>query len=239
MSGIRCSHYFHSIKVNDFPVFAGGVRDGIYNNAITFVNPPISQVDFQALLDSYNNTRYAYEQGGIAQRGPYRDAKIALMKALDELADYVDGIADGNANIITLAGYVPTKSSRSATPEPADPIGISLKRASSGVLLAECATQDNTVSYGCILTANYPLEGNVIMNEKGQLLFLDDSDPKNPNESAITPLQIMIQGVFDCNPGRKKEFKNLNPGTTYYVVFYAANSAGVSEFSKTVSLMCG
>ena len=238
-NNVRCSLNFHAIKVNDFPVFAGGVRDGIYGNSATFTEPPIDQAAFQLLLDAYNNTRYAYEQGGLAQRGPYREAKTALTNTLDVFAYYVNGIANGNENFITLAGYVPTKGSRSEAPEPEVPTGVVLKRGSKGVLLAECAKQDNAVSYGCILIADVPLPDTLIMTDNGQLQYVGDFDPTNASNAEASDHYSYARSIVDCNPSRKKTFINLKSGTTYYAVFYAANAAGVSQFSQTVHLMCG
>jgi len=229
---------YHSIRVNDFPVFAGGVRDGIYGNPVPFATPPITDIAFQALLDDYNNKRYAYEKGGSAQKGPYLDAKENLMEALDTTAEYVDEVADGEVNVILLSGFVPTKGNRSDAPAPDQPTDVKVKRGkASGILLVECAAQSNAVSYGCIMTANEPLPPNVVMNEGGQMVFADEDAPENGGGEPITNTSL-VQGVIDFNPGRRKKFQNLTPGTTYYFTFYAANATGVSPFSTPVSLMC-
>lgn len=237
MSKIRCSFSFHTSKVDYFPVFAGGVRDGIFGNPQTFAMPPLALPGFQARLDNYNNKRYAYEQGGMAQRGPYREAKADLMEALDTLVPYVDSVADGNVNIVTLAGYVPTKGGKSKAVKPDDPTGVQLTRGAKGVLLAECDNQNKQAHFGCILTANNPLPDNIILNDSGQLQILDEQEGNN-KEVQLAAASIMVTALLDLNPGRKKQFINLQPGVTYYVVFYASNSAGVSGFSGTVSIMC-
>lgn len=238
MSKIRCSLSFHTSTVNDFPEFAGGVRDGIYGNPTAFVSPPILETDFQAALDDYNNNRYAYVQGGLAQKGPYLQSKEDLMVILDTTAEYVDTIANGNANIITLAGYVPTKGNISEQPAPTEPEGIVVKRGSTGQILAECENQSVATAYGCIMTANEPLPANVIMNGKGQLVVSESGDPTAPDDTAISASDGQISGTFDLTQGRKKSFINLNPGTFYYFRFYASNSRGVSGLSESVGIMC-
>lgn len=234
MRKVVCSLGYHSSKVNDLPVFAGGVRDGIYGNAVEFATPPIAQVDFQKDIDQYNDTRYAYEQGGLAQKGPYLEAKSKLMGSLDTMASYVSTLANSNANIITLAGFVPTKSNRSGAPKPVTPTDVQLKRGASGQLLAECARQNIVLNYGCILTPEAPLPYNVIINDGGQLVYEPEVEASN-GAAANAAYRVYI----DLNPTRKKLFQNLTPGIKYYVTFFAANSTGVSSLSPSVALICG
>lgn len=238
MSTVRCSRSYHNSKVDFFPVFAGGVRDGIFDNPQTFATPPFTFIDFNNLLDNYNNKRYLYEQGGKSQRGPYRDAKAALMAKLDELANYVDGVANGNANIITLAGFVATKQSRSKSVRPDEPTGVVLTRGKKGILIAECDPQDQSVHFGCILTAHKPLPSSVILTKNGQLQIIEDVNDADSKNAQLEAANIMVTALIDLKPQRKKEFTNLKPGVTYFVVYYASNSAGVSPFSLTVSIMC-
>ena len=186
MSRVRCSLSFHQSRVNDFPVFAVGVKDGVYENPTVFATPPIPQTDFESAIGTYYNTRGAYEQGGLAQKGPYLEAKGVLMDMLDTTAEYVDTIAQGNANVITLAGYVPTKESISQQPVPVKPVAVTVKRGSTGQIIAECEKQSAATAYGCIMTANEPLPANVVMNGKGQLVVSESGDPTAPDDTAIS-----------------------------------------------------
>ena len=228
---------FHKSKVNDLPIFAIGVRDGIYLNPDPFDAPPITELNFQKLIDTYTNKRGAYENGGSAQKGPYQAARQALLDGLDQMAVYVDLVAKGDENIILLGGYVPSKGNRSETPSPVQPTGVSVKRGeASGILIAECENQSVAISYGCIVTVNQPLPANVVLNANGQLIF-SDTEP-SPPAGTMALSTALISGLIDFNPGRKKKFKNLIPGLTYYFVFYAANATGVSPFSESKSIMC-
>jgi hypothetical protein len=238
MKKIRCSVGYHVAKLDVIPVFAAGVRDGIYNNIVPFAMPPMLIAIFQALIDDYINKRAAYKQGGLAQKGPFLVAKQNLMIGLDRMSEYVDTVANGDANVITLSGFVPTKGTTTEVPAPAQPTGVKVARGTTGILLAECDKQAQAVSYGCIMTTGAALPDSVIMNGKGQLVI---SSPDSPGTGPSVPLgpPASLVGSVDLNQNRKKEFLNLEPGTTYYFVFFAVNASGVSPLSISASLMCG
>lgn len=238
MKKIRCSLKYHYIKLDSIPTFAGGVRDGIYNNPTVFNTPPMLQADFQAFISEYQSKRDAYKQGGLAQKAPFLNAKENLMVAMDDMAEYVDSVALGNANTIILSGFVPTKGTASDQPDPVQPTGLQVKQGSTGILYAECDKQDQAIGYGCIMTVGQPLPDNVVMNEVGQLIVSESGNVGGEGNTAISASDGMVQGTFDLNPNRKKKFVNLTPGVTYYFVFYAYNAQGVSPLSASASLMC-
>ena len=122
MRTIRCLLSYHKKKLNDLPGFAIGVRDGVYPNTTEFPMPPIPEVDFQSFITDYQNKRGAYEQGGLAQKGPFQEARQVLLAALDQMAEYVTVMAKGNVIKIKLAStadtgyfYVTKKNSRTKT----------------------------------------------------------------------------------------------------------------------------
>lgn len=243
---IHCSLSYHKSKVEELPIFAIGVRDGIYDNATFFVTPPMAQAVFEALIQDYSDKRSAYENGGSAQKGPYQHAKQLLMNGLDTQADYVNGVANGDENLILLAGFVPTKGYRSSAPSPVQPTGVVLKRPGTGVITAECANQKVATNYICIVTINNPLPSNVKLNDSGQLVYTDDkgtAPASNTSESSGAPVATSTSGVIsayiDFSPGRRKEFKGLQLGSRYYFSFIAANAQGVSTMSDAVSIICG
>lgn len=237
MSNVRCLLSYHKSKVNALPIFAVGVRDGVYQNPNPFATVPILEAEFQGLITEYNNKRGAYEQGGLAQKGPYLNARESLLAALDQLAAYVDSVAQGNEAVILLAGFVPSKGNRSGAPAPVQPTGVLVKRGeASGVLLAECANQDAAINYGCIVTKNEPLPDTVVLNDNGQLVV--NATAQLPAGGGTATGMGSAIGIFDLNPSRKKRFANLTPGAMYYFVFFAANATGVSDLSDPVGIMC-
>jgi len=192
--------------------------------------PPIPEPIYYAQITTYVNTRGAYVQGGLAQKGPFLAARTTLINSLNSIAGYVDTVALGDANIITLAGFVPTKAVRSSAQVPEKPTNIKVKRASTGELVVECKTVTGALFYGCIMTRREPLPDNVYLNNNGQFILLDDG-----NNIAAAATRQAVVAVFDWNKNKKKRFVNLTPGEKYYFYFYASNSAGVSLLSDSVS----
>lgn len=228
----RCSLSYHRIRIDELNVFAGGVNDGVYGNETTFADPPVAANAFAQLLTDFINKRNLYKQGGAAQKGPYLASLDALMDALDTLAAFVDTIADGDANIITLAGYVPTKGTSSTVPAPSQASGVKLTRGSTGELLAECDNQAFVLSYMCVLTEGGPLSPDIVINGSGQLVVASEATDNAP-EATIPSGTLM-----DLNTNRKKRFLGLDPGTTYYAVFSVTNASGVGQLSEPRSILC-
>ena len=234
MPKIKCKKtVYQRAKAGKLNVDATAIKNGVYGYPMLFTMPPVTQAVFLALITSYTDTYGTYKDGGSAQKGFYEAAMQALLEAMDLNASYVDTVADGDPNIITQAGYVPTKGSYSETPIPAQPTGVIMTRGILGVLYAECENVPFATSYISILTANQPLPPNVALNAVGQIVFSDSGANAMNNEN------IVSQGRIDINASRKKTFKNLVPGVTYYVAFVAINSAGVSGISLSVGLLCG
>ena len=90
----------------------------------------------------------------------------------------------------------------------------------AGQLLAECKPIKGAQYFGCIVSEGTPLEGNVLTDE---VMFLPAGSKSNVG--------------MNVAKDRKKVFSGLQPGTTYYFYFYAANAAGVSALSDAVSIM--
>lgn len=238
MAQIKCTKSYRRLGLNVVDVFAAGVRDGVYGNVI-FMTPPITQVDFQKLIDNYFNTRALYKQGGLAQKGPFLAAKTAMLNGLDVMAVYVDTIALGDANIITEAGYVPSKSTATKQPKPAQCTGVAATRPSPGVIISTCDKQEVALTYVCIVTTA-ALPADIFITAKGQVLF-PGSDPKpapmpGPMPAPAAPSE---GAIIDFNANRKKEFAGLTVGTRYYFTYFAINSSGVGALSTTFSIICG
>lgn len=236
MGRIRSKLSFKRMRVDQLDTFATGVRDGIFNNPAIFTTPPIVQADYQTIIDTFINTRAAYKQGGLAQKGAYEMARDTLIGTLVQLADYVNSVALGSEAIITTAGFVPTKGTASSRPMPLQPTGVVMTNGTTGVLLAECANQPYVNTYLCLLTANQPLPPVLSVNSSGQVVV-----PPEENSEAARAM-MPFHGppiIIDLNSNRKKRFTGLVPGVTYYVTFVAINAQGVSPVSASVSRMCG
>ncbi len=230
---VRSSFAYHSIKPDLLTSFAIGVRDGIFNNPTIYNTPPITIIIFQGLIDAYTNARAAYKQGGLAQKGDYELAQTALMNALDQLAGYVTGVAQGNPALITEGGFVPTKGNKTQVVAPLQPTGVTLTRGLPGELYADCDAATGVDSTGGILIAESELPEGMGINELGQIV-VTDMGPSGPG-SGPTPGPGSIRFIQDLNKNRRKKFTGLQIGTTYYLYMWAMNAGGVSPLSVGVS----
>lgn len=232
----RVSLRFHIISPDLFDTFAVNIRDGIFGNPTEFATPPVTQTSLQTLIDDYINKRAAYKDGGKAQKGQYLAARAALMAALDLLAAYVNEVANGNADLIWMSGFVPTKAVNSEAPIPGTPQLRELERGATRELFAECRPVNYADYYGCILMQGMPLPPNVSLNGSGQLVAVAT---ESPAPEGYRPVNGSIVAAFDLTKGRRKHFVGLEKGVDYYFYFYAVNATGVSPLSEPYTIMCG
>lgn len=230
---IRCKLTYHQMKIALFQLFIAAVRNGIYNNIAVFMTPPISVAVLDALIADYN-TKYDNYKNRIGSKGDYLTAKTALMNALDTLAEYVNGVANNNPDIIILAGYTPTKGVNNNVPAPLQAQNVVITRGTPGTLVTDCDPVANAENYGVILVAGSELPETVIMNGSGQLEYTDDGLSSSPSGAASVAVP-MVKVIIDLTKARKKTFINLQIGTTYYVYYWSMNAGGVSPLSEVVS----
>lgn len=232
---IRCRRSYHYLIYDAINDFAVGVADGIYGNPATFMTPGITEADFRALILDFVNKKGSYESGNVP-RTVFITAKDNLMAALDTNADYVDSVAQGNENIVTLGGYEATKGNSSKVNPPVQPTNIVIKRGISGELLAECIKMDKVVYYGAILVADNPLPDYISINAAGQVVVTDSGSAPTPPSPTPGPTPGSSYYVLDFNKSRKKKFTNLTKGRMYYIYFYAGNAGGISPLSEGAGL---
>jgi hypothetical protein len=211
---------------------AEGVKTGIYTNATPFTAPPITQVVFAANILNYANTRKAHEQGGTAQLPAFTAARKVMMGNLDAFATYVDGVANGDKQIIKLAGFAATyddevlaaKGGGKAAPQ--TPQNVTFKRVEnqSGQMIAECEAYPSTCNFITLLTENNPLPASVVVDTTGNITI--------PNGATMDI-------VINANKLRRKLFTGLTTGSTYYVYYIIINSKGASSISEGKKMLCG
>ena len=229
---IHCSLSYHNDPIESLPTFASGVRQGIANNPTVFdpkgnVPPPITDNQFDLLISTEQGTYATYKNGGQAQKPAFTVARAALIAGLDKTAEYVDSIANGDANIIILAGYKPTGiaggglTAKMAAATAPQTVKVT-NGVSTGELDAECETFHAGHHYGCVVSEGQPLSSGTKLNAQGQLII----DPQQTNRI-----------IIDVNGERKKKFTGLTKGTDYFFYFYVVNSGGVSPLSVVVDKM--
>lgn len=240
MATPHCSLDYHQFGVLKLETFADGVRKGIYDNDPPFTAPPLTAIQFDALIEAYHHKYDDYKNGGKLQKPFFTAAKAALMKGLDDTAAFVDTRPGVNDDMIRMGGYNPTKTVDSEAQIPAQPAGAIITRGGAGEMFAEVPKIDGAEYYGCIVLAG-PLPGDVVLNASGQFVATHQNNPDpNPNPNPDPePVPGTVVAVVDVNKSRKKRFIGLKTGVVYYFYFYAANATGVSLLSEVRNLSCG
>jgi len=222
MNKIRVSLSFHNTPNDQLKTFAEGVGTGYIGNPTTFPVQPYPAATWAGLINTYDTTYTAYENGGESQKGAFLLARTALMDALDELADETDEVADGDKDKIILAGFTPTKAP-GETVKPEQCV-VEVKRGIAGELITTCEKIDNARHYGCIMVAGAVLPAGVVIDGNGRVVLPAGTLPNTL--------------VFDLTDQRKKNFTDLVHDTTYYFYYYAVNAKGVGPLSEAVSMVC-
>ncbi len=224
MNKSKCSKSYKYIKIGDLYEFAIAVKVGIYTHALVFVTPPMTAAAFLAIIDDFKLKRTAYKNGGKDQKGDYLIARDLLYTTLSDFGLYVDPIANGDENIIILAGFVPTKTSTSEKPLPGKPVA-SLNQNGVGSLIGECPIVSDGQTYGGILT-NRPFVG-ISVTEEGELEITPDPEGA-PDRFA----------KFTFSMARKKTFDGLISGQRYYLYMWSVNTKGAGAISDVVNQVC-
>ena len=233
MRDLRCKLDYHYLSILNVPVFAGGVRTGVYTNTTEFSAPPITEAQLNTLINNYNTAYEEYKNGGKLKKPFFTEAKKALMSGLDSIANYINGLSGLTPEIIEMGGYTPTKTIDSVVNPPAIPQGAILSRGAIGQLFAEVPKVTGAETYGCIVFAGQPIMDSLTF-ANGQFIASQDKDP-----AAMAGKGSNVIVVIDVNKGRKKQFVNLQPGTEYFFYFYATNTGGASQLSEGRSIICG
>ena len=217
-----CLVSFHRYGASQLDSFTNRVQNGIYTNASVFATPPVTLVDFTAMLTLFLQAAAEYEQYGITKRTAYMVAKEDLIEMLDTLVAYVNGIADGDVSIIALSGFDPSRE----VSQPSQPLpkieNYTAKRSDNAgeiVVSIPAIVGYGVVTYCCICSEEVPLTNFTFINGK---FVINPDDPR----------------VYqDFNKTRRKVFSGLTPGKVYYFYVFAINTVSVSPFSDAKQVM--
>ena len=222
MSTIHCTLGYHRYGTSQLDTFSAEVGNGIYTNPTVFINPPFAPAEYDKVRAIFEAAAADYAKYGAVKKTAFVAARKKLIDVLDVQADYVDGIANGDASIIQLAGFIPS----SSTPQSSSPLEkinsfIAKRTDNSGEVYVEIPSIKGygTINYGCIVSEGAPLSA-ITIND-GQITLTD-------NTATVR---------IDFNKSRKKLFKSLTIGTTYYFYVYATNAVSVSPISDSKTVM--
>lgn len=231
--------------LGELDVPAGVVLINLYLNATTFTTPPLTEPLFSALISTYVSRYSAYVDGGATAKAEFLQTEEELLNAMNSTALYVDTVAQGDRNIIILSGFVPTKETNTPKQQPTELENVELTRGASGEILVSCDLQEGVDAYFCLLTAHTPPPAWFNANEAGQVVYEDGGNNPTPPlppgpDPQPTPMTSdkASGGILDFTKARKKKFMNLTPGTTYWVIMFGINTAGVGPVSLAKSIVC-
>lgn len=196
---------------------AQGVAQGLSNNSDIFPSPPVAP---DTINTAANRVTLAYAN---RFNGPL--AKTELQTADDELdimlhvtADYVNGVAKGDAATIQKAGFKASSNKRLPATTPATPNAARIS-GNAAALHIETDKVDGAATYCWLIFTGEPATASV----NADCIILP-----------AAPLIIIPDGHLH------EDLHNLIPaGTKITVQVLAQNAAGKSGFSPAVSFTVG
>jgi len=219
-----CKLSYHSYGKTALDTFANGVKNGIFSNPTVFATPPLTEDELKHIIADYSTALADYEAYGKTYKTAYLNAKGKLMSTLDVIAAYVNGVANGDPSIISLAGYLPTAGSSQAAPmlEKILTVVVTATNVSGQVIIETPAiTGKGVTGYGLILVSGAPLT-------------VDNFSKGIFNLTAIADQKVII----DFTKGKKKVIDGLDSSMVYYGYMFATNSVSVSPLSDVRTVKC-
>lgn len=192
--------------------FARGTVTAMTSNAL-FATPAIAMAAMLAAA-TRAETAWANRKNGSVARDELENATLDLEAKLYTQAEYVEGVAQGNDNIIHSAGFVSTQPSnaglqRTIGEAPAAPIVASM---AGGSIKVSCDAVPGTKTYCFVLIVDGNF--NAINNSNNQLAIASNA------------------AVFIINSTKHSvTFNSLPALKTIQVAVAVVNSAGTSAFS--------
>jgi len=229
--GAHVSLDYHEMSFEDRLKLAYTNRIGIRDHPVDFdytklKKPPYTDIEYGVYIDDAENKHLIYKQGGRAQKPAFDKADLMLKIKMDEMAVYVDDIAQEDEGIIIISGFNVANGSAPHNKQttPGTPTVSAVRGANSGEIDAECEVFGKNAIYICIVSEDKPLEANTNVSNNGQLII------------AASNLNRIIH-VLDIH--RKKKITGLIKGKFYWIYYIVSNSAGVSQLSIGVEVVCG
>jgi len=192
--------------------FCDLVLASLYEHPGTFTNPPIAVDEYVQVYKAFNLAVGKYEVAPKVEKTNMLQAKEKMVGVLDTLSGYVNTVSNGDADIITLAGFTPTKGTTEKS-KPLDRYGnFDLKR---------------NDAYGKVTAkiVAYPLESGV----KYMMVCTKQAElPENFVVDGVFDFSLVPDALFALNNGRVKVFSNLEAGTVYYFYLFISNAVSIS-----------
>ncbi|MBI4932049.1 MAG: hypothetical protein HY841_14930 [Bacteroidetes bacterium] len=227
MKKAKVKRNFIKIPVSNKILFGRDRVVDMTGNA-NFLTPIPSLATVTTVTNNLETKHLASEGGGPAQTVARDAAEEVWNSTLRKLADYVDGIADGDTVKITSAGFHTTKTEASPRHVPAQPTGQKfIHTDESGAVIFTCNAVPSSETYVAVLSPDFA--ALKISTIKTQLMFRFHSAENTPD--------VLL--TIDVSSQRKKIIRGLESGKRIYGKIYCTNSAGRGIDSDVISVMVG
>lgn len=222
---IICSREYHKGTIIEVQDLITEVSTGILAYPLKFPNTPFTKVESDAVVSEFISCKNAFHNGGKAQEPAWNKAFADGIEFLDKTAEFVDGVAKGDADTITLSGHKPIHvHGRVPAQIPGEVLVIThIKESSRGQIIVESELMGDNVHYGCIMVQGMALPAGFSIDDKGLIIF--------------PPCTAKI--YHSVSNQKRKSFDGLVTGVDYYIYFYVVNSAGAGHLSTALVINCG
>jgi len=175
-------------------------------------------VPLATLSSAAANAEVAYNnrKNGAAAKLANESTAQALSDLLSRQANYVNNIAQGNAEVIAGAGYTATKDGRTFAVIPGTPGAAKVVRLNTGGVKLSLDKVAGADSYTYVIFLGEPVRVEI---EENHLVFPPTA-----------------QSFLIINDGTtREEIRSLAPGTKFSVMTLAQNTAGKSAWGPLIS----
>ena len=120
-------------------VIAQAVKDSLTEKALMFPNPPVTMADFQTQITDFSAKLTARQTSrSIQDVSALQLARDGLLASLRSLANFVNAVAEGRLEYVSVSGYPFYDTRRAPRPNPPDaPANLRLSRGTgSGMIIA-------------------------------------------------------------------------------------------------------
>ncbi|MBL0308137.1 MAG: hypothetical protein IPP77_00085 [Bacteroidetes bacterium] len=191
--------------------------------AIPLYNPPkITYADIILACDRARDTYTAWKNNpNDNNKNIYLAAEQDLDNLMRQQALSVGSLANGNAVVITDAGFQTTDSERTTPALPSAIEGMTVKHG----------------PFDASIEVNCKSKRTELVNDYVAIIMSGNWVPPVVNGNVVSFQEGTTRLAIDSSKDRHKIFTNLQPGINYWVGMYAVNSTGAGPINAPIRLM--
>ena len=162
---------FAQLSDGNLSPFAGGVIEGMTNQAASFPKPPVPLADLTSLKSTFDEAMIEMTDAGPSTTAAKNAARKALIEALRKNALFVAIASNNDLSLLLSSGYEAASTNRTQNPLQQVEV-IAVENAQSGELKARVKRQENVRAYeGRIKAAGSEFGPNISFASSKKILF--------------------------------------------------------------------